>query len=260
LNALNAEAEPRGPRSRVALVVLLTAAALACAGFAALGVWQVKRLAWKEALIAHVEQAVHAEPTAAPGPAQWASLRRDADEYRRVRIDGRLAYDREVLVRATTALGAGYWVLTPLQTPDRAWVLVNRGFIPPEQRERVPHGDETQAIVGLLRLSEPGGSLLQHNEPATGRWYSRDVAAIAAVRHLRGPVAPYFVDAQATPQTAGGWPRPGLTVIQFRNDHLVYAMTWFALAAMMAAAIGYLVVDERRLRRAGAGSVAYPQS
>jgi surfeit locus 1 family protein len=39
------------------------------------------------------------------------------------------------------------------------------------------------------------------------------------------------------------------TVIRFPNDHLQYALTWFALAAMVAAAIGYLLLDERRLRR-----------
>jgi surfeit locus 1 family protein len=59
-------------------------------------------------------------------------------------------------------------------------------------------------------------------------------------------VAPYFVDAQGA---ASGWPRAGLTVVRFRNDHLVYALTWFALAAMMAAAIVYLVLDARRGRR-----------
>jgi surfeit locus 1 family protein len=64
-----------------------------------------------------------------------------------------------------------------------------------------------------------------------------------------GPVAPYFVDAssEATPPT--GWPRAGLTVVHFSNNHRVYAITWFALAAMSACAIGYLVIDERRLRR-----------
>ena len=243
---------PRSARSRVTLVVLLAAAALACAGFAALGAWQVQRLAWKEALIARVDAALRAAPTPAPLGGQWAALRRDGDEYRRVRVEGRFAFDREALVRASTALGAGYWVLTPLQTPDGAWVLVNRGFIPPELREQVPHGDAAQSIVGLLRFSEPGGSLLQHNDPADARWYSRDVAAIAVARGLRGPVAPYFVDAQASRQAAGGWPRAGLTVVQFRNDHLVYAMTWFVLAAMMAAAIGYLVLDEWRLCRLAA--------
>jgi cytochrome oxidase assembly protein ShyY1 len=60
----------------------------------------------------------------------------------------------------------------------------------------------------------------------------------------------------AQPGGAAAWPRAGLTVLHFSNNHRVYAATWFALAAMAAAAIGYLVVDERRLRRlAQAGEI-----
>jgi surfeit locus 1 family protein len=240
---------PRPPRSTAALAVLLAGAALACAGFAWLGVWQVHRLAWKEALIAHVDRAVHADPAPPPPRAQWPSLRREQDEYRRIRVEGRFAFDRDVLVRASTELGAGYWVITPLQLDDGSWLLVNRGFVNPELRGRVPHDGERQTVVGLLRFTEPGGTVLQSNAPAQGRWYSRDVQAIAQAEHLAGPVAPYFLDEQATPATAQRWPRPGLTVIRFPNDHLQYALTWFALAAMVAAAIGYLLLDERRLRR-----------
>ena len=42
------------------------------------------------------------------------------------------------------------------------------------------------------------------------------------------------------------WPRPGLTVLHFANNHAVYAITWLALAAMAAAAAVYLVREERR--------------
>jgi surfeit locus 1 family protein len=157
-----------------------------------------------------------------------------------------LAPGREVLVAATTELGAGYWVLAPLRTEAGYWLLVNRGFVPPDQRGQVPPADPAQPVTGLLRFSEPGGRLLQKNDPAAGRWYSRDVAAIAAAQGLEGPVAPYFLDAQGP---ASGWPRAGLTVVRFRNDHLVYALTWFALAAMMAAAIVYLLLDAQRGRR-----------
>jgi surfeit locus 1 family protein len=235
----------RSPRSLAALVVMLTACALACAGFVALGVWQLQRLGWKEALIARVERNLQAAPAIAPGPAQWPALTRE-DEYRRVRVQGRLAPGREVLVAATTELGAGYWVLAPLRTEAGYWLLVNRGFVPPDQRGQVPPADPARPVTGLLRFSEPGGRLLQKNDPAAGRWYSRDVAAIAAAQGLEGPVAPYFLDAQGP---ASGWPRAGLTVVRFRNDHLVYALTWFALAAMMAAAIVYLLLDARRGRR-----------
>lgn len=245
------EGEPRPPRSIATLAVLLAFAVLAGAGFFALGVWQVQRLAWKEALIARVDRQLRAEPVAPPAPAQWPALAREADEYRRVRVQGRFDFRREVLTRASTVLGTGFWVLTPMRT-GAGWILVNRGFVPYAMHTQVPRGPEQQSLVGLLRFSEPGGAFLQPNRPAEGRWTSRDVAAIAAAVHLQGPVAPFFVDVQATPATnEATWPRPGLTVIHFRNEHLAYALTWFALAAMVAAAIGYLVVDERRLRRAG---------
>ncbi|MED5618751.1 SURF1 family protein [Ideonella sp. BN130291] len=250
--------QARRPRSTPAFAALLGAAAFALAGFLALGVWQVQRLAWKQDLITRVERQVHAAPVPAPGPADWPTLSRNADEYRRVRLQGRFDHERETLVRASTALGLGYWVLTPLHTEQGIWVLVNRGFVPsatePRGRPCPASSSDSAActahVTGLLRLSEAGGSLLQHNDPAQGRWYSRDVQAIAAVRGLAGsPVAPYFVDAEAGTAPAAGWPRAGLTVLRFSNNHAVYAATWFALAAMVAGAMAYLVIDERRLRR-----------
>lgn len=68
--------------------------------------------------------------------------------------------------------------------------------------------------------------------PQHNRWYSRDVAAIATARGLHD-VAPFFVDADAGSQSAGG-PIGGLTVVRFPNNHLIYALTWFALAFMLA--------------------------
>jgi surfeit locus 1 family protein len=244
--------DARNPRSMAWLALVLAFAVLACAGFVALGVWQVNRLAWKEALIAQVDRQLRATPTDVPKPPAWPALRREQDEYRRLHAQGRFDFHREVLVRASTELGAGYWVLTPMQLAGGEWLLVNRGFVPPDLRDQVPHGDALQTVIGLLRFSEPGGSLLQKNEPTQGRWYSRDVAAIAAAQHLTGQVAPFFIDAQvgagAGPGASGDWPRAGLTVIHFTNNHLAYALTWFALAVIMAAAIGYLMAHERRLR------------
>ena len=255
------ESAARRPRSAAVLAMLVGAGALLCALLLALAGWQVQRLGWKQALIERVERNVDAPPVAAPDPSASRSPGAQ-DEYRRLRVEGRFDHRREVLVRASTDLGAGYWVLTPLRTPQGWWLLVNRGFVPQAMRGQVPPTEGDQAIVGLLRSSEPNGSPLQANEPAAGRWYSRDVAAIASDRRLPGPVAPYFLDAQPQgPQAATAWPRAGLTVIHFRNHHLVYAITWFILAAMVAAAVAYLLKDERRLRRQqGAASLADPSS
>lgn len=241
-------------RSRGLLAALLVAGALACAACTALGAWQLRRLAWKQDLIVRVESHLRAAPLAAPGPAEWGALGR-ADEYRRVRLRGRYEHERETAVRAVTALGGGYWILTPMLCEDGFRVLVNRGFVPAELRSgatRSAHDPAgAQELTGLLRLSEPGGSLLQRNDPAADRWVSRDVQALAAARGLEravppAPVAPYFVDVAADSAAPAAWPRAGLTVVRFSNNHLVYAATWFALALMTAGAMVYLVVDARR--------------
>ncbi|MBP7001074.1 SURF1 family protein [Amaricoccus sp.] len=219
-------------RGAVAGAAVLAAIAL----FLGLGVWQVERRAWKLDLIARVEARLAADPVPAPGPDAWRGLTRAADEYRRVEATGRFLHDRETAVLAVTEAGRGYWIVTPLATRD-ATILVNRGFVPADRRDPAtrPAGqaEGEVRVAGLLRLGEPGGGFLRANDPARDRWFSRDVAAIAAARGVLDP-APYFIDADATPNP-GGLPLGGLTVVRFRNAHLGYALTWFALAAGLAA-------------------------
>jgi len=213
-------------------VLSLTAFAI----LVALGVWQIERRAWKLALIDRVEQRVHAPARPIPSPAAWPAVTTANDEYSHVTVSGRFQHDRETLVQAVTEEGGGYWVLTPLQRTDGTQVLVNRGFVPSERRDASArqggNPDGMVEITGLLRVTEPKGGFLRNNVPQHNRWYSRDVAAIAAARGLEH-AAPFFVDADAGSQTAGG-PIGGLTVVRFPNNHLIYALTWFALAFMLA--------------------------
>lgn len=193
--------------------------------FVALGIWQLERRSWKLALIAQVEQRLAAPPVAPPGPEAWPRIDTD-DPYTRVVAQGRYRPNSDTYVLASTALGAGYWVLTPLDTGSFD-LLINRGFVPVELRGKVPTPQGAVKVEGLLRLTEPGGGFLRSNAPAADRWYSRDVAAIAATRRV-DRAAPYFVDASGPDH---GWPRGGLTIVRFRNNHLSYALTWFGLAA-----------------------------
>lgn len=249
----------RGPRSTPALALLALAGVLLFALFAALGVWQIERRAWKLALIERVEARVHAAPIDVPEPARWPRITAADDEYRHVRLAGLFLHERETLVQASTTLGPGYWVLTPLRTVQGHVVLVNRGFVPPERRERATRsGNEPVGqvqLTGLLRISEPGGGFLRRNDSIADRWFSRDVQAIAAARGL-ADVAPFFVDEDArAPQPAGAeprWPVGGLTVIAFHNNHLVYALTWFGLAlGVLLAAWLVARAERRRAPRAG---------
>ncbi|HWZ48539.1 MAG TPA: SURF1 family protein [Herbaspirillum sp.] len=239
------ERTPRSPPARAAFAgatIPILILILLVAGFTALGTWQVQRRAWKLDLIAKVDQRIHAPVADAPGPAQWPAITAENDEYRRVRVSGNFLFGRETLVAASTELGSGFWVMTPLRMADGSTILINRGFVLSERDYRAAHTsaasapsatpDNAVTVTGLLRTTQPNGGFLRHNDPAANRWFSRDVQAIAAARGLHH-VAPYFVDADAT---ADALPVGGLTVVTFPNSHLAYAITWYVLALMTAAA------------------------
>lgn len=238
------------------LAIWLVALALGFSTFIALGIWQLQRLEWKEALIERVDNRIHAAAIQAPGPADWPGIQATTHEYLHVRLAGHFLSGHDTRVQAVTELGGGFWLLSPFRRDDGSLVLVNRGFVPEGWNSSLPMPAE---VTGLLRLSEPGGGFLRQNDPVAGRWYSRDVAAIASAQGLT-QVAPYFVDAglpsphdgSATLATPGSHeaPHAGLTVVRFSNNHLGYALTWFVLALMCAGAAAFLVWDTR-LRRTG---------
>lgn len=214
------------PKQRL---LALAACALLVATFSALALWQWQRLQWKEALLARVARIDVEAAAPPPGPAAWAGLNRADDEYRALALRGRFDPAREQLVLASTALGRGHWVMTPLQTDDGWWVWVNRGFVDDAHRapssRPVPALDEL-ARPGLLRMSE---------RPWLPGLASRDVARLSTEAGLPAyRVAPYFVDAR-TAGDAPGWPRAGLTVLAFPNRHFEYALTWAALALLACA-------------------------
>ncbi len=218
----------RRPARTGAALVLLALALV----FVGLGVWQVQRRAWKHALIATVEGRVHAVPVAPPAPDKLAPAAVADLAYLRISAPGRYRSGPDTLVRAVSDLGAGYWVMTPFDTATGYTILVNRGFVAQDDKDRARwRPDGAVMLIGLLRSSEPGGGFLRANDPAAGRWYSRDVIAIARAAKL-GPVAPYFVDADRLP--GGDGPVGGLTVIRFSDNHTVYALTWFIMALMSA--------------------------
>jgi len=256
----------------LALALWALIALIALGGFVALGQWQVQRRAWKLDLIEQVETRIHAPAVAAPTRAEWPRVLEHPQDYtyRRVLVDGTFLHAQTTLVQASTVLGAGWWVLTPLRTDQGELVLVNRGFVPQAQTSGAWRSRPTAwvTMTGLLRASESGAANLRHNDPAAGRWVSRDVAQIAAALGLEN-VAPYFIDAESrTPLPASMTlsapqrlpeemlPVAGLTVVSFPNNHLVYALTWFGLALMVAAAVVYVGREEVRLRRAARGSDA----
>ena len=214
----------------------------------ALGTWQVERLFWKEGLIAARQAAVTAPPVDLPTSLDAAR----GLEYHRVHVTGHFLNDRELYLGATSDDGhPGYLVITPLRLADGSSVLVERGFVPerrraPESRAAgEPQGEVT--VSGLLRL--PHGRpawFVPDNNAARNYWFYVDIPAMAEATHL-DRVLPFYVDADATPNP-GGLPIGGQTRLALPNNHLQYAITWYALAVAL---VIFAIVFIRRRRSEG---------
>ena len=220
-----------------------------------LGDWQLRRLAWKEALIAAVEARAHAAPVDAPPESEWPRLDPADYEYRRVRLSGAFEENRQILVFRALGEphgrygGPGFLVMTPLRLADGATVLVDRGFVPEGRKAAADDGlGGVQATVtGLMRVSETRNWFTPPDDPASGQWFTRDVGAIAAAKGLTR-VAPFFIDADAGADPRA-LPEGGETILAFPNNHLSYALTWFGIAAALVGV--FVAYAASRLREAG---------
>ena len=222
-----------------ALIAPAVATVVGVALLIGLGDWQLRRLAWKEALIAAVETRAHAAPVDAPPESEWPRLDPSDYEYRRVRLTGVFDGGRQVAVfRAVSEPrgrygGPGYLVMTPLTLADGATVLVDRGFVPEGQKAAAGEGlggGET-TVVGLMRASETRNWFTPSDDPVSGQWFTRDVGAIARAEGLTR-IAPFFVDADASADPSA-LPEGGETILAFPNNHFSYALTWFGVAAAL---------------------------
>jgi surfeit locus 1 family protein len=249
------------PRARFrALIVPGLCALMALGVLCSLGVWQLQRLAWKEALIARIATQMQMSFVPwAPGEAEWPSVNAEQYEYRHVRVTGAFRHDLEALCYELLSdangkfSGPGYWVLTPLETAAGATFIVNRGFVPLDRKDAATRreGQVTGkvTIIGLLRLPERRSWFTPADDPVHHLWQVRDPAAIAKAYGL-SRAAPFFIDADAS-ANPGGLPQGGETKLVFPNRHLEYAITWFGLAlALIAVFIAFALKQLRNRGRA----------
>jgi surfeit locus 1 family protein len=213
--------------------------------FIALGTWQIERLHWKEGLIAQRAAGVVAPPVGVP---QTLDRARPL-EFHHVVLHGEFRNAGELYLNAISKDGKpGYHVLTPFQLDDGRVILVERGFVPEDRKMpgSRPAGqiEGETTVTGLLRVPTARPSwFLPDNQPDRNRWFYLDLSAMAATAHLA--LLPFYVDADSTPNQ-GGFPVGAQTNLDLPNDHLQYAITWYALAGLMPVLYFMFVRRHRR--------------
>ena len=239
--------DPRAaPRARFSFV-LAAAVAICLAILVGLGVWQVQRLHWKEALLARI-----AALSAAPAEPLEVVLRRLPDqidiEYVRVQTACPALEKLPTLRLYAVKDGmAGYRLIAacPIAADPYGSILVDRGFIPREVVDTPPTPVLlSQPIVGVLRKGDTANFVTPKNHPETNDWYLRDIPAMAQRLNAPRP-APTFLMLES-PAPTGPGPQPAPVPTDIPNNHLAYALTWFGLAlSLLGVYIAKLIRDRK---------------
>ena len=236
-----------------------SARALGALAFGAAGVaillglmtWQIQRLAWKQALIATLEERLAAAPIALPAAPDQA-----AHEFRRVALTGRFTgavgahgFADAAYLTTLRPHGAGYRIVQPFETAEGRLILVDRGYAPVAAKNAngraalplpAPQGDI--ALTGALRWPQDADWFSDAGAgPADNVWLTRSLNSLAPLWGAE----PVLVVAE-TATAAGPWPVPDPVNVNLPNDHLGYAVTWGGLAAVWAAMTAALVWREMR--------------
>ena len=223
--------------------------------FIALGIWQLQRRVAKHELIAALTERLAAEPVALPPPAEWNALRADRDEFRRVTFTASYAPLPDAMVYSSgsavrkDATVPGTWAFLPARLPGGETVVIDAGFVENLMQDRavedravaklvsgVPKTLTGKTLTGYLRFPEAPTWLTPAENHDKRLWFSRDHRLMAAALGW-GAVAPFYIDLEK-PVPATGAPRPGPLDVHLRDDHLQYAITWFALAGATLIAFG----------------------
>ncbi len=238
---------------RLSTVAILVAMIVGIAILCALGTWQVKRLYWKEALIEEVEQRTALEPIDIDAFLQ-ADIPKTEWPYRPVTTQGVYDHANEVYFFTTSIEGRSGWnVHTPMLLDSGKYLIVNRGFVPYDMRDKSLRQKglvtQKQSVKGLLRVPEtekPNGWFPENN-PAERELYWRDLNAFISLMggDEKREFLPFFVDADNAP-VPGDLPKGGTTIIAFSNSHLQYAVTWYGLALALLGVGSYFLYSRRQ--------------
>lgn len=191
-----------------------------------LGTWQVQRLAWKEGIIATIDERIAADPVALP-----TDLDVDRDAYLPVQVTGVLGTDYLRVLVSQKNVGAGYRIIRPMMR-DAGRIMIDMGFIPVSAADdlSVEEGPPV-TITGNLQWPQETDGFTPEPDLAENIWFARDVPAMAAALGTE----PVLVVRRDAPQSGGPVTPMPVDTSAIPNDHLQYAITWFSLSAIWLA-------------------------
>ena len=189
--------------------------------FCVLGTWQLYRLQWKLELIQEITFGLKSSPIEYSN-----SIKKN---YQRVNATGKFNFDKQIYLYSLNDSGKpGYDVITPFRTNKNENVLVNRGWIDKGLKENAsinPGVKSEQEIVGLLRKIYKPNIFKPDNDLINNIWFSINLEDLKAVTGEQFYDFIIFLE-----NNQSKTPLPRKINIDVPNNHLKYAITWYAIS------------------------------
>jgi len=194
-----------------------------------LGVWQLQRLEWKEAILADIEDRISDAPAALP-----ARPDPETHRYMPVSVQGRFDPAEIHVLVSLRDQGAGYRIIQPFETGGRR-ILVDRGFVPATEKN-APPATGPAVVTGNLHWPDEVDGFTPEPDVDENIWFARDVPVLAGALDTE----PVLVIAREIEGAQRGEPLP-VTATGIPNNHLGYAVQWFGLAIVWAGMTAFLL-------------------
>ncbi len=236
----------------LALTLVVFAFAISC--FALLAPWQFSRDDERETRNAALQASFTAEPRPLETVLGGNAAPDERTQWDRVQVTGSYLPEGEVIARLRTVQGeAAFEVLTPFRSVDGKTVLIDRGYLRPDDRSQVPGyapppAGEVQ-LVARIRMDETDSKNRDAfaDESTAGRLHAYTVDSKVVSRATGLDLRPgYFQLDNGQPGVLSALPLPQLESGPFYS----YALQWIAFGAM--AVLGWLYFTVRELKPGGA--------
>jgi cytochrome oxidase assembly protein ShyY1 len=243
----------------VALAVVVIAFTYLC--FSVLAPWQLG----KNTKTSRENNQIQQSLTTAPVPLKTLLPQQDSSapdaQWRRVTATGRYLPDKQLVVRLRVADGdPALEVLVPFLVDGGPNVLVDRGYVRPEQGSRLPPipppPHDTVTITARLRDSEqPVLDKQSFISDGVRQVYSIDISQIATLSGV--PLAGSYL--QLVDNQPGGLGVIGLPHLD-AGPFLSYGIQWITFGVVAPILLGYFVYAEVRARRAEKSQIVPTES
>jgi cytochrome oxidase assembly protein ShyY1 len=232
----------------LALIVVVIAFAYLC--FTVLAPWQLGKNSKTSRENAQISRSLSAEPV----PMKTVLPQQDSsapdEQWQRVTATGHYLADRQVLARLRVVDGdPAFEVLVPFAVTGGPIVLVDRGYVRPEQGSHVPAigppPKETVTITARLRDSEPAAEgRAPFRQDGAQQVYSINTAQVSSLVGV--PLTGSYLQlVEDQPGGLGVIPLPHLDAGPF----LSYGIQWIAFGILAPIGLGYFVHSEIMARR-----------